>query len=402
MSYFFKFFFIFGWVIYSCNQTQPTSSSKESVINDSFITVQISPGKVGDQFPLDSLVESVRYVQLELNESSSFKYLFLVKEVGDYILVQAFNPSNALIYHKDGTFVGQLGSKGRGPGEYNGIADVIFNQYTDRLEILTNVPSNILSFDYETLEFIEEFSIPESYYMQKFLAIDAQHYVFNNDKYEGASEDWQFHYLLFDKSSGNFVQKWLPHEKVELQKSSFLPRFSLFGVGDKVYGTYLNANKIYEIGKNKVRDSYLFDFESTPFDQKVIRFSSDQFKQSIESGSVCCINPFFITERYIFGQYRYQNTWGERIFFDRKSQKSIQFATENVINPFNGFDFKVPPIGYTDNELIFQYEPYLLQDHYEEVANELIPEAKDKLEKFLESMEPDGNTVLVYYRFKDL
>ena len=382
-------------ILVSCSESAPHPLPDSETIN-----IELSPGFNQGIFSLDSLFDSVRYVQLELTKESAFQNLFFVKTVEDKILLLSFMPELVLVFDENGRYFGNVGKKGKGPGEYNGLADVLLNPYSGKLEVLTNYPPKILRFDLETLTYLDETVLPSSFYMQKFYPTGDNTYIFNNLEYAERSGEWRYRFLLFDDKEKIFSKKWISLEDIQPQGSSFLPRFNFFPTQSSLYSTALNSRYIYELDTGGVRISHMLSFNEADFDSTVIMDSKEAMLASINSDNACCLLPFVITDDYIWGGYRFLEEWGERFFYSRASKKVIEFTALNTNNPFNAIDFEIPPVGFTNDEVIFQLSPYIFQEISERDNHRLIPKEKEKVLKFAQSMEEEGGPILIFYKFK--
>jgi len=73
---------------------------------------------------LSDFTNDIEYVSLETQENLSLTYISQIDFIGDFILVTDMNV--CLLYNKEGHFISEIGSQGRGPGEYEFVSEMNF------------------------------------------------------------------------------------------------------------------------------------------------------------------------------------------------------------------------------------------------------------------------------------
>lgn len=76
-------------------------------------------------------------------------------------ILDRFSPSKSLyVFRKDGKYVGKVGSKGEGPGEYIMPHSFVVNEKHGRIFLRDMAANKVLAYNLETLEFVEDYPLP--------------------------------------------------------------------------------------------------------------------------------------------------------------------------------------------------------------------------------------------------
>ena len=116
------------------------------------------------EIKLSDLMESVEIVQLDNSTEEAFGRTWDV-EISDNYIATGNVAENVKLYHrKSGKYIGNVGKRGQGPGEYTNIWDITINEEDIRIYLWPNMRDYIYSYDMNG-KFIDEETIllPEGY-----------------------------------------------------------------------------------------------------------------------------------------------------------------------------------------------------------------------------------------------
>ena len=116
------------------------------------------------EIKLSDLMESVEIVRLDNSTEEAFGRTWDV-EISDNYIATGNVAENVKLYHrKSGKYIGNVGKRGQGPGEYTNIWDITINEEDKRIYLWPNMRDYIYSYDMNG-KFIEEETIllPEGY-----------------------------------------------------------------------------------------------------------------------------------------------------------------------------------------------------------------------------------------------
>jgi len=95
---------------------------------------------------LSSIGKEVSYIPLETTPECLIQKIYKVEFSDSYIFIRDYE--KILQFAKNGKFIRQVGSAGRGPGEYSNIRDFCINKQQEEVYIICLYPSRLLIFDF--------------------------------------------------------------------------------------------------------------------------------------------------------------------------------------------------------------------------------------------------------------
>lgn len=100
------------------------------------------------QLPLSSLIESCEIIKLETSPEALFGQAWHTEISENYICIKSVGQTPAKLFDKSGKFLRNIGTLGRGPGEYSDLYGLQFNEKEDMLFLLPYGTANkILVYD---------------------------------------------------------------------------------------------------------------------------------------------------------------------------------------------------------------------------------------------------------------
>ncbi len=102
-----------------------------------------------DTLKLSSIAWEIEYIILETNENSSFKALYQLEKQIKFTdsLIIISDRNRLFAFKRDGVFLYQIGSRGRGPGEHFGISDIALSESNDTLFVQSTGLNKLLIYD---------------------------------------------------------------------------------------------------------------------------------------------------------------------------------------------------------------------------------------------------------------
>lgn len=154
----FKFitYFLVAMALSSCsNQEKNIPTEEEELLSFDVSTLENKEYEI----KLSDLMESVEIVQLDNYTEEAFGRTWDV-EISDNYIATGYVAESVKLYHrKSGKYIGDVGKRGQGPGEYTNIWDITINEEDKRIYLWPNMRDYIYSYDMNG-KFIEEETIP--------------------------------------------------------------------------------------------------------------------------------------------------------------------------------------------------------------------------------------------------
>lgn len=153
---------------------------------------------------VDSLV--VTFVQLEESTNALFKSVGQVQQYGNLLLISDDGNFNLYVYGMDGTYIGQIGSRGHGSGEYVMLSSFFVEDDEKEICLWDGESRKLLTYSLSDYNFIGEKHIPE---ISSKCCVPLDNYlIWYNDAYETGNSDNYF--IVTDKmgiTQKSFIKK---------------------------------------------------------------------------------------------------------------------------------------------------------------------------------------------------
>ncbi|MGW8121562.1 6-bladed beta-propeller [Roseivirga echinicomitans] len=303
-----------------------------------------------------------------------------------------------VIFSSDGSYIGNIGRQGGGPGEYDKIRDFCIDRENSRIIILDN-HYNLLFFDsegnyLETHKLVApagSIGIVSSGVVALFTEIKSSSYPYGDFKLK-----------IYDYIKKEvIVTKFLADEPQIVPTSSH--PLSQSSLGLRL--AYSTTDTVYSVLANEVRAKYVVNYEGN------LKRPDDFFenlpnverrsKYIVESGYAGPPSNFMETDQHIFFQYsikgfRYQTV------FDKAANKVLHSNTTIANDYFYGSG-KGPLtiIAVTESQFILLVEPqYVKMFHEQNKSKNKESEYHPILKPVLEGINGDENSMLLFAKIK--
>lgn len=353
----------------------PSCSKKESVAYMTRINgneVVICPvNKVTDtiQLPLSTLIESCEIIKLQTSPEALFERAWHTEISDKYICIKSYGQIPAKLFDKNGNFLRNIGTLGRGPGEYSTLSGLQFNQKGDMLFLLPFGTANkILVYDVKGNQLKD---IPLAFTQRKFKAFFSPDSIitvlsmpFKNDSAICFQQDF----------NGKVIQMVSPPSYLinqsfdgEVFTNYLSPEYDLFNTAsDTLYH--------YDINKNTLVPKFAKDFG----DKEYISVSRE------------------IPGYYYFSFYN-RETPSRKILVNNKTLDANYF---NLKNDFFG-NINASPV-FSNGYFINIVAAITLKKQIEKalLINDLNDKERQKLIDFNKNLNQDDNDIIFYGRLK--
>jgi hypothetical protein len=338
-----------GLLLLSCSQEKqselpefPVDINQDISLSLSEIAEEITSVEL--ELTDESIINSDNYIRIFLTENN-----IIVAEAGSFLTTRP-----VLIFNKDGQFVRSVGSRGQGPGEYNNIFNMAFDEKNSRLFILSTESNKIICYHLDGT-FLKETRLNQ----------DGSDYDIFYDKDELILEC-----ILF--TDRNNLKKKVYRMNDDFQvKDSIICFESYFE--DSVNGEYRfpdyivkNGTSIYFYPKELyskwdpptvkiLRDTLYRLEENQLIPELILKFANDGIDRY--GDKIINLFNFYRSSRYIFANYRYNpnNRYRDR---DREFPKTSYFCynmLEGYTYDINRIEERVIIHPLTTNSEYFYY-----------------------------------------------
>lgn len=201
------------------------------------------------------LIDSIWYVPLETNDSSLLSYIDQVNEFnGSYVILDIL-AETILVFDKKGKFIRQLGSRGKGPGEYLHPTAFTIDRDSNEIVVHDDYTSKIIHYDKDGVLKREEMM---KYSFLQFIKTGDRYIISSDRAYNNHLEPILNKKLLFASSTWKIDRTAFAYDW-NLQHELATNRRALIQTGD-----YINYNAsftydIYHILDSNISKAFSID-----------------------------------------------------------------------------------------------------------------------------------------------
>jgi len=364
------FFCILIVIIFTFSECKKNSIAYKTNINGNEIVI-CPVNKVTDtiRLQLSSLIESCEVVKLQNITDALFDRAWHTEVSENYICIKSYGQLPVKLFDKKGQFLRNIGSVGRGPGEYSALNGLQFNQKGDKIFLFPfGTARKILVYDVSGNQIKD---IPLVFTQRKFKAFFSPDSIITVLSMPFENDSAICYQQTFN---GKLIQKISPPSYLinqsfdgEIFTNYLTPEYDL-------YNTASDTLYHYNIEKNTLEPKFAKDFG----DKKYISVSRE------------------IPGYYYFSFYN-QETGSKKILVDKKTLDANYF---NLKNDFFG-NIDASPV-FSNGYFINNVAAITLKKQIEKALNmnDLSEEEKKKLAEFNNSLKQDDNNIIFYGRLK--
>lgn len=372
---------------------------KAQLVSNSSIIV-IKPNSDYDQLDISSILDTVKFVKLELNKESIIGGINKLIVFEDRIYILDNQTSSLFVFNIDGKFISKISKIGHGPGEYTAL-DFFDIDYEKRQIVLTDLMEYWISrYDLEG-NYVSREKIP--FWVEGVTPIFNQGYVVyanHRDNKHKLSQEYNLFYL---DSSMQISKAYFPYNSSNFNN----PKISFITPETGSFYTY-NKNRcffshykdqVYEITKEGLKPKYRFDFGEKTFNEKYLE-QKTELKNYMEKGEFFQLANVLENDDFvIFSFYQTSTPIRHLGYYSKNSHKIIcspGFTVKD--NYFDGHDMTT-----YNSWIIAAIQPSYLLSWSANVDNKkaLLNSEYAQLKKNIaDQLTQEDNPVLMFYKLK--
>jgi hypothetical protein len=397
-------------ILVSCTGLKKDKLSDNKRISESFFQINIERVEARQEVKyLSDLASKVEYVQLETNKdciiNRAAKFLF----TDSLILVD--NSFHVLKYSRNGKFLGQISTYGRGPGENLGIGSLSVIPKRNILAIQTYRKILLYSTEGELIE-----SIRTPIFTSTLFIADDRIIAY----YEGGMGNELFTFLLTNRKIDTiaFVKnpfKW--RDDVPNSTMTEYPYFDpFFQDSNRFYVKSIYNDTLYKISENKIMPDYFIDLGKYKLPpewniERVILQEPEKMQQLFKIEEQCYYCNVFESANKIFLTLVNFKTHKPKYFFFEKSSagngymlRTLDKEPASFINDWDGgMDFW--PEGKIDDKHLFMSLKVAdlkkeLDQTITDQKDTKLTNAQEKFKKMISDIDISANPILMILTLK--
>jgi hypothetical protein len=348
-----------------------------------------------DNLLLSSVVDSIRYIQLETRSGyligSATKIVCFENRI--YILDRDISKT-IFVFDNTGRFLFQLGKKGRGPGEFTRPTDFVIDPVTRKIILLDQDLVKICFYDFDGA-FLKELRLGFAPFYISVLNESTLAFYLGYLPFRRGNSMVRSNLVVTD-TGGNIKGTFFPYE-TEQDPFRYYAHTTFYNSESRTLFIPPLEHSVYLVTRSEVVPLYSIEFgrESLPSDfiwsKKPKHELVDELRVYRHS-----IHNFFESSRWIYFS-----------FFDKKEVASCFYSKVSgavkvasvVADDIDG-GFYAMPVGRWGEELVGLLESVYLTKLKERTEDRKTLKIGQNLKKFLEKIDDTSNPLLIFYRLK--
>lgn len=224
-------------------------AEKQDKVADNLEVIHVSPYDETQKHNFYEFFDQSKLVPLETSQESLIASIDRIIYYGGKIYILDKRGNSIFIFHEDGRFANKIYTRGRGPGEYEGLADFTIDEANNRLIVNSHRPYKLLYYDLEG-KFISDKTL-ETYYRN--IGISDNQLIMVKDTYDT-------HELTTENLEAEEQKKYLPlSEKANIFANHRL-MFPNILKSKANYITFQYTDTVYQYSNDTLKPKYRVDF----------------------------------------------------------------------------------------------------------------------------------------------
>lgn len=329
---------------------------------------------------LSNLIDDFQIIKMDNRKEAFFKWNWIFFSE-NYICIKQSEPlSPVKLFNKKGEFISDVGTVGRGPGEYRSAYNVLIDEKEGNIYIAPLAESNLLKFDLKgkfqrEINLGEKLNKPKMYkQLDSTLSVVQLCFKDRGDKFTAANVQLNnsdsIDYVYFDALTTNFK--------------------NASGMGDGYNAEIWSYNNVPEFVFMMTHSDTLYHYDSNK--NKIEARFTINFNETLKKDHFTIINEF--PHYYLVSLV---GPDGKKILVDKAKQEAFNVS---IINDFMGN--MVTSLQFQDGYYFATYEPITLMEKIQEhLDSGNCPEGEvEKLTQLKNSLNENDNNVLLLGKLK--
>lgn len=379
-----------------CNKKQDNTENEIMVVDKVQSPIKIELPEEGKQdLKISYFADNVMYVPLETNENCYLRWIAQLKKYDSLIVISDMR--RILVFGQDGSFIRQIGRRGKGPGEYGTIGN--FDLYKDTVYVAHNQSISKYTIDGH---FVKEYKLSKA---PSFIKTDSDGLIALYYAYTGEVYYYNHNFEIIDTLT---VENDVSPDRANWQR--FSPWDLFFQTSkDKLLFTNYLSDTIWDISQKNKTIAYILNLgdKLLPWEKQVEYFKGDFTKYEKVAEPYRKIN----LKEYPDYLFIYETDWSKGILhtvyihcFKDNSTKS--FNSEYIYDDIVG-NIKLPLWRYslsTDGEFILGAHALDFLESVSELNEQegINTEAQKSWKKKMSNVKEGDNPILLIIKPRKL
>jgi hypothetical protein len=329
--------------------------------------------------PLSSLVESMELVQLEDHDDAFFRSHFTTV-TANHIGVRQQDMRPYLLFDRSGRFLGNIGSVGQGPGEYQWLYDDIIDDKNGLIYLTSSFGSNRILVYNTSGALVREITVPIRLTKPKIFLSDNVMSIFHMTIRSEIPL-----VIQFDINTGQKLSELVAQE-----------HFIVSHFGYEIFNTR-NVSGVFDIVLTSVDTLFHYDVNNN----RLLPFFTMTSREGIWKNYFQVNRDLVMTRINIFDENAGSFINRGTVATDLRNMTS---SYVNVVNDFFGnLPVEASVVTFRNGYFVYNVQPEELMDEIENRLSQSNVSQRDRqqLEQLLSKLEEDTNNVVFIGKLRD-
>ena len=395
----------------SCEQNILQVEENYVLSKDDTVLIKVKP--YNEPFDLDTYIDSIYYLQLELTDESIIGDIYKIIVFEDHIYILDGQTSSLFIFDLNGKYISKICKIGNGPGEYNrldyfdidvGNKHIVITDLTTYWNIRYDMKGNFIS-------------RKKIYFNSQGLAShSSSKYVLHSNFRKNSNSMTPEYNLIFLDSLMKIEKAYFPYNSDNFSNPTIRfpgkPGGFFYTYSNELYFIYIQKNEIYKIEPEGLFFKYKFDIADNNFNYLRLNKKSG-LHEYVESGKYWTLHNVYETPDIIYFSF-YENTHPLTFqgFYSKSSKNMInssRFTLSGALFPFETHaNYNDWFIATLDIDKIIEWRDIMdkINDTFEERGYKeerdlfLIKDYLIKRKRLADNLTLDDNPILMFYKLK--
>lgn len=298
------------------------------------------------QINLSKLGKEIRYIPLETNPSCLISTIRQVALSEFFIFI---NDSQKLLqFDTNGKFIKQIGSIGRGPGEYSYISDFCIDESNKEICILSSGIVLVFSFDGKL---IRSFKLP--FKSPQLMLKDESSIMFHLFNMSGPASDTAYSWYITDKL-GNIKSKLKNYHKRLSQPGLIVPTSPLYVFNKTAHFSEFGNDTIYFFSNEKTKPYAIFNLDNLKMETDILLNPANIKEMSAKLKDKLWVNQVNENSGFLFIKFSrgIMSDSSTYTIFNKKTYEMIILNSNGFFNDLDGGTLFWPKQFYRDDIMI--------------------------------------------------
>jgi hypothetical protein len=335
--------------------------------------------------PLSYLGSKLEYIPLETDSACLIKSISRVSVSDSFLFVSDYY--RLLLFERSGKYIRQIGSNGRGPGEYNRVLDFVVDEKSREVFVLSD--RQVLVFDFNG-QFNRDFKL--GFPSSQLILNENNELVLHPFNLAQATEEPVYSWYILNRNGKDRVK--IPNALKRVNGGFIVPISPLYMYNDTLHFMEFGIDTLYSYEKHEKKPHAIFQFGN-------LKFPTDPtIDEVLKTDEKIYISNILETKKSLFVKFLspFPHLTSSYCVFDKSTSKLTNLKNIGFTNDIDGGLTFWPEKIIDDNMMIGFADAFDLIKLYKDKKPVENMTQSSQLEDVIKNLAETSNPVLMIVR----